>query len=267
MYYLLKYRKKEDIIITVSNPFSSHLIGLILKKFGKHPWKMDIGDIYYGNQHHSWLSKWFERIILNSADHIVVNAESLRNHFLTLYRLLQEKITVIPNGVHIDLSKINKTKSDTIRLSYIGNTYQDIREGIPELELLRKMVTLDNSNKYQIQLYGTQYFKVSEWSERHPGFISISHCKNEEELIQAYSNTDILVNFAHRNNPGLPSKLEEYVASGLPIINFYYTEQDPSYVFLNTNTSIAYHCNLNAPNIQALQTFIELTRDSDLINK
>ena len=52
--YLFKYRHKDDHIITVSNPFSSHLIGLVLKKFFKHRWTADIGDIYFGNQHFSF---------------------------------------------------------------------------------------------------------------------------------------------------------------------------------------------------------------------
>ncbi len=265
--YFFRFRKKNDLILTVSNPFSSHMIGWFLKKICRHKWIADIGDIYFGNQHHSMLSKWYERKILNSTDHIVVNAEILRNHFLKLYPLASEKITVIPNGVHIDASKINKTKSDTIRLSYIGNTYQDIREAVQELELLLKLISSNKSHKYQIQLFGRQYFKVIEWCEQLHGLINISYCKNEEELIQAYSNTDLLINFANKNYEGLPSKLEEYVASGLPIINFQYTEQDPSCLFLHSNTSIAYYCNLNAPDIQAMQTFIELNRDSDPIKK
>lgn len=262
--YLFRIRKRDDLIITVSHPFSSHMIGWFLKKVCRHKWIADIGDIYFGNQHHSKLSKWYERTILNSVDHIVVNAESVRNHFLKLYSLKPEIITVIQNGIHIDVSKIRKTKSDTIRLSYIGNTYEGIREAIPELEALLRLTILDTSHKYLIQLFGKQYFKVIEWCEKNPGLICISYCKNEEDLIEAYSKTDLLINFANKNNPGLPSKLEEYIASGLPVINFYYTEHDPSRLFLNSNTSLAYSCNLNAPDLQALKEFIEFNRNVSL---
>lgn len=258
--YFFRFRKKNDLILTVSHPFSIHAAGWVLKKVFGHQWIADIGDIYYGNQHHSGMSKWYERTILSSADHIVVNAESVKVHFLKWYDLPLDKITVIQNGIHIDVSKIKKTKSDSIRLSFIGNTYDKVREAIPELEVLLRFINLDSSGKYRIQLFGKQYFKVIQWCEKHPGLISISYCKNEEELIHAYSNTDLLINFANKENPGLPSKLEEYLASGLPVINFYYTEDDPSRLFLNSNSSLIYSCDLNAPDLKALKKFIEFNR-------
>ncbi len=266
MNYLFKYRQKNDLIITVSNPFSSHLIGLVLKKIFKQRWTADIGDIYFGNQHFSFLSKFLERIILKSADHIVVNSNSLQEHFISHYNLSRDIFSVIPNGIHLNASKIKHIPSPIIRISFIGNTYPETREAITELNILIELAKMDLERKICIQLYGNQFYKVQLFAKKYPELVQIRFCKNELELMDAYSNTDILINFANKNNPGLPSKLEEYLATGLPILNFIYSKTDPSFIFLNNHKAYVHHVNLNSPDLKLLNYFIQQNNGKQQIN-
>lgn len=256
IHYLFRYRKKDDQILTVSNPFSCHLIGLLLKKLWQHNWKADIGDSYFGNQHYSFLSTYFEGIVLRTADQIIVNSDSLKNHFLLNYNIPVEKISVLPNGIRIDATRIKHIPSDFTRLSYIGNTYATTREAIDELHLLIDLAKKHPELKLRIQLFGNQFYKVHDLEKRYPELIQISYCKNEDELIEAYSNTDVLINFANKNNPGLPSKLEEYVSTGIPILNFYLKESDSSLYYFKDQHSEVYHCCISQPNLATLRYFI-----------
>lgn len=255
--YVFSHRKRDDEILTVSNPISSHLIGLTLNKFWKHKWTMDIGDIYFGNQHHSVLSKSLERMLLHNCNKIIVNSESLKIHFLVHYKIPGEKIKVIPNGIYWDISKIKPISSDQLRLSYVGNTYADVREATEELKILIDIAKTYPLINIKIHLFGIQFYKVDELSKEYPHLIQISHCKNEDEIITAYSNTDILINFANRNNPGLPSKLQEYLATRLSILNFIYSTDDSSYNFLNLRTNRVLHVFIDNYQVEEILDFIK----------
>lgn len=253
--YLFKYRKKDDRIITVSNPFSAHLIGMFLRKICGHRWTIDVGDVFYSYHHYSFLNRWFEKKVILNADEIIVNSESLRNHFLSLYKIPTEKIRVISNGTQLDFSKLKHIASETIRLSYIGNTYDHTREAIEEMRILIACAKR-SGKKMRIQLFGNQFHKLHQLQKEHPELIQIAYCYNDEELLNAYAQTDILINFANKNNPGLPSKLEEYAVSRLPVINFVYTEADASCPYLHETKCIVCHINIEAPDMQKLIDFV-----------
>ncbi len=232
MVYLVKYKQKGDGIITMSNPFSSHIIGLFLKLFFNHRWTIDVGDIYYRNKHNSKFSRLFEQWVLNKADRIIVNAESIRSYYTSTFSIPLQKIAVIPNPLHLDYSRIQKIDSELIRLSYIGNTYAGVREGKEEIKILMELVRNSSDVPLRIQLVGRQDQFLQQMAKADPELLEITHCANEEELIDAYCRTDILLDFANKNYPGLSSKLYEYLSSGLPVIQFYYSETDPSFLFL-----------------------------------
>ncbi len=237
-YYVFRIRKEKDIILTVSNPFSAHLTGLILKKICKHSWIADVGDLYYiKSMGHSKMRFKFEKYILKNADLVVVNSESLKNYYERTLGLPPGQIACIPNGYVTDFSKISMSESSILRLSFIGTSYKGIRDGREEVQMILAGMKKYPDKPFVIQLFGRQSEAMKNLMKLHPGKINIEQCQTDEALLKAYAHTDILLNFSNGNYPGLPSKLEEYVGSGIPILNFYREENEASVEFLKTCSS------------------------------
>ncbi|MGB4969811.1 MAG: glycosyltransferase [Saprospiraceae bacterium] len=259
--YIFKLRRKDDLIMTVSNPISAHLIGIFLKLFFRHQWIVDIGDIFSNqntsnNGPNAFLINRYEKSVLNFSDHVVLNAYSLKQYYQSSFSIPNEKMTVIPNGILLDIERIRHIQSNEIRLSFIGNTYPIVREGLEEMKILLKLVELFPETTILIQLYGVQFSKLHELENIFPNIIKIRYCQTDDELIQAYSNTDILINFANKDNPGLPSKLNEYQATGIPIINFLHSFEDSSWHYLNTIQNAVIHVLVNQVELESIAEFI-----------
>lgn len=259
--YIFRYRKKEDIILTVSNPFSSHLVGWILNKWFGHRWIVDIGDVYaqpFNNN--SWIVRLksnFEKLVLESCEHIVVNAESLKNYFIKQYKIEPSKCSVLENGVHLDFSKLKRMEHETLNLVYIGNTYPETREARVEIKYLLNLAKNHPELKIRIRLYGLQHQGIYELEERHKEYLEISRCESDQELLQAYGGADFLINFANNNNPGLPSKLQEYLCSGLAIIHFKHRSEDVAEEYLSKHHANFISCQLNRNYTEDLITYLK----------
>ncbi|MEI2695058.1 MAG: hypothetical protein V9E90_08310 [Saprospiraceae bacterium] len=242
--YLVKFRKADDLIYTVSNPFSSHLIGIVLQKYFKHEWHADIGDVYFSPMTSNWcIHQTIERKVLVSANRIILNCESIRNHFIKVYSINKEKTQLVPNGVNIKFENCKPISSPILRFSFIGNTYHPVRPGIREVYYILKYIQTHSKRSLILQLFGKQDQPIVKLAKQNPLLIKISYCNSDQELEEAYANSDILINFANVNHPGLPSKLEEYVASGIPIINFIHTERDSSCEYLSSKQAKCLHIN------------------------
>ena len=134
-------------------------------------------------------------------------------------------------------------------LSFIGNTYENVREGIKELQLILDTINSLHCKEIHTQIYlaGTQYIRLLELFQHNPGINFIPALK-EIDLLELYQKTNILINFANKNYPGLPSKLYEYMLTGLPIIHFTFGSPDPSIPFLSDYPKfLIFHLELDKP--------------------
>ena len=244
--YLVKYRRADDLIYTVSNPFSSHLIGIVLQKYFKHEWHADIGDVYFSAITANWsIHKTIERKVLVSANRIILNSESIRNHFIKVYSIAVKKTQLVPNGVSIKFENSSRIPSPILRFSYIGNTYHPVRPAMLEADFILRYFNLHPDRAMVLQLFGNQSPELIKLAVRNPHLLKISTCHSDSDLLEAYSITDILINFANVSNPGLPSKLEEYVQCGRPVLNFIYSENDASFEYLNSQKVMCLHINIS----------------------
>ncbi len=266
--YWLKHSKPLDVVITISQPFSTHLIGLLLKlKNPKICWIADIGDNYSENPTNSLyplfkpLMKYYEKRILTKSDFIVFNSEFIKAYYLSKYLLDSNKIHIIPNGSAIDFTHFYKLHSDHLILSYIGNTYEPVRNGVRELGLLLQAFSMSGMDleKIEIWLVGKQCDALIAFVQQMK-WVKIFYCDSESELLTIYQKTNILLNFANINYPGLPSKLDEYKLSGLPIINFYFGSDDPAINYLG-NEEHTLHYKLENLEPSMLISFIEKYRN------
>ncbi|MEP7196639.1 MAG: glycosyltransferase [Saprospiraceae bacterium] len=265
LFYFFKYKCKNDILLTLSNPVSEHLVGLLIKLFkikGVY-WIADIGDIFshvHARKKSSRLKKLtsiYEKWVLTYSDCIVVNSESIRDFYLEEYNVDSAKVKLIYNGPNVEFDKINSEFGDEIILSYFGNCYLPIRPAVMEIEILLEVITLLELRgfKSKLKLIGRQY---SELFLHYGSNKKIEFCQqlSPYSLINEFQIANVLICFANKNYPGMQSKLEDYVNSGLPIVYFCYNASDSGQKFLEGHHLVLnYQLGLDNPN--KLYEFVE----------
>ncbi len=241
---LFKLRTCKDsgkvCVISFSPAFSTHLAAWIFRRF--HPnsyWIADVGDLYFGNPVSGLfpvfhpLQRRLQKFLLNGADHLVFNSKAIRNKFIIESNLDQEICSLIYNGSSVDFSGLAADKHSEINFFYAGSTYAGLRDGVWEMNILSDLIGILQSKGHpsKMTLAGNQCDQlVRNYSGNEQ--IQIMSPLDKDELIQLYRRTDFLVNFSNGSYPGLPSKLSEYRASGLPIVCFATTQEEAAVSYL-----------------------------------
>jgi len=236
---------KYDKLITVSIPFTCHMVGLKIKKiFPKIKWLMDIGDPFYlltgmsvnNYKMYKRLNYITENKVVSRADFITVTTEVLLIIYRNVFPESNKKIYVIPPLIFLSKNNIDTgnsifLKKDTIKLVFVGTLYKAIRSPNFLLKLFRKL--LQTSLGYRLELHF---------------FGSISDCTNSFELykdllnkkiflhglvshnitLRVLKEADFLINIGNNTSYQLPSKVVEYMSSGKPIINLILAYNDSS---------------------------------------
>lgn len=231
-YLLCKKDLDNTILISFSPPVSVlfwiNILRIFRKKFY---WISDIGDLIYNNPtNRLWAGmdrsmKYMENKIMNNSDYLIFNSINILESYITQFPFIKDKTCIIPNGSSINFEKLKSKIHDGLVFSYFGSTYEPIRSGIREIEIL-KQVNIDilkQNIKMEIILAGKLDKKVCSLADRS---IKIFNQLDESRLIQLYETTDFLFSLANINYEGIPSKISEYLASGLPLIIFTYDESD-----------------------------------------
>jgi len=234
-----------DVIISVSHPFSSHVVGSIAKR--KYPnirWIIDIGDPFsflVESQPNNFLiynrlNKFIERKYFTLSDFISVTTSETKSEYLKLFPENKEKIKVIPPSLSSEASDIFRTRvkssqSDhkTLRLVYVGTLYSGIRHPQKMLDMLKIVRDLLNSD-FEVHFFGSvNDVDVTKMANSYTYF----HGKiNHDDALQFMLDADILINIGNLTQFQLPSKLVEYVCTGNPVLNISSTNKDSSQAFL-----------------------------------
>lgn len=98
-------KNKIKIVYTSSGPFSSLILGYLLKKRLGIKWIADLRDPFtdayawsFPSRLHWLISRKFEKWILSKCDHLIVNTPEVKNIYLKRNILNFNSITVITNG-------------------------------------------------------------------------------------------------------------------------------------------------------------------------
>ncbi len=269
LYCYFKYRsivKNCQLILSISNPWSAHLLASKLSKSNPNlKWIMDIGDLYWENPHTLtrngiWKNKGkqWENQLVKSANAIITNSQNIIDYYRLETQDPHSKFNLVYNPVTINVENIErKNKDNGINLSYIGSTFDSLRTGISEIELLSEVILrlIQRDIHIKVKLYGNQSSAVLKMIEKNRNF-SHSKLTLEHELIDAYSESDILLNFSNGTYAGLPSKLIEYTFTGLPIINFISNKNEASIEFLNEYGNSYFHYDINSMDVESVISFI-----------
>ncbi|MBL0701402.1 MAG: glycosyltransferase [Desulfosarcina sp.] len=265
-----------DSFITVSIPFTSHLIGFNLKK--KYPqikWLVDIGDPFCflektpTNNHifYKKLNYKCEREIFNQSDVIAVTTKPTLEKYAELFPENTSKIYVIPPL----LSQINNEsisplfpKNQKLRLVFIGTLYKNIRSPGYLLFLFSKLLNTNIGDRLELHFFGSIH-DCHDFFDKYQALLGTKiflHGQvSREKAAQAIKKSDVLINIGNSTSYQLPSKVVEYASTGKPVLNLVTTNYDSSISFFKmyqpSMNLLEYRDSLFAERIKEVVKFIE----------
>ena len=252
--YLKKYIEENNIdtIVTSGPPHSLHLIGLQLKKELNIKWFADFRDPWttigyhkalklssYANKKH----KALEKLVLTSADTIIVTSKTTKNEFQAI---TSKPIEVITNGY--DIEKIEKQSLDEkFSLAHIGSF---LSERNPRIlwQALQELVSenADFKNDFRLKLIGATSqevldtiasFQLNEYIQN-LGYVShqeaVEHQRKSQVLLLIEINSTATKSI-------IPGKLFEYMVSERPIIAIGPEGSDFAEIITTTNTGVFFN--------------------------
>ena len=266
-----------DALITVSHPFSDHVVGLLLKQaFPYLPWLADSGDPFcfmeQSEPNNFWLYRklnyWIERKLMYSVDHFTVTTEGTAEIYRSLFSESSQKISVIPpllrdTFLHSRPDHRDLFGNDAIILLFVGRFYRDLRNPRPLLALIERMIDQSPLLRANLQLHvmGSREVIAKDLEDfcslQEKVFLhgNVPH----DEAINAMHQSDCLVNIGNRTSFQLPSKVIEYMATGRPVLNLYYIEGDSSAKVLR---DYPFHLDVRAERYDDIDSIIQFTEQS-----
>lgn len=236
-----------DAIVSVSDPFTSHLVALQAKKSApKLTWVADIGDpftfvsrIPANNQAlYQRLNTRLEQAVLDGASGISVTNEAMRSRYEESFPGAASKLRVIPPLIapHSPSKSSVFAANGAIRLVYAGSLYRKVREPGALLSLFAELLKSEPDGRLELHFFG-RINDCGALFDAHRGLIGkrvFLHGLVEPKLAaQALLEADFLVNIGNEASPlQLPSKIVDYAAAGKPIVNLVGGGRDASSDFL-----------------------------------
>ena len=238
-----------DAVISVSLPYSAHLVAQRLRREGEltGTWLVDIGDPFslpsnstqvYGSRFLA-RSQRSERDLLADCDRWFVTDPGAREALVSLLgsdgrkALVAPPILTVPIVTSQSLSAPSPvySKERPMRLAYAGIFYERVRP-IDSLATLVEMLAEDlGEDAFTIDLFGDN----ERWRGRlgARSAASARHVRFHGSLPRAalmprLSEYDALLNFGNSTPFQVPSKIIEYAALGVPIINVKGRQEDTS---------------------------------------
>lgn len=233
---------QPEVLITVSWPFSTHLIGRSLKKQQGTPWLMDVGDPFH---HGNWPprnNEWFykrrneetEIELLNLCDAVCVtnaNLASVYNEYL-----VGKTCEVLgPIGSSIIKRSSPTAENDSIRIGYFGSFYDGVRdpEGLGLLcSILRKM-----DREAEIHFYGNfkkhVRQKIMSLASKYSVAVQFAEAIGRDEVMAVMSGFDILLSIGNASVMQTPSKVVDYALAARPVIHLPKVHSDPVVEFFH----------------------------------
>lgn len=233
-----------DAVVSVSHPFTAHLVGLALKR--RRPglrWLADIGDPFsllvetplnnkalYGG-----LNRRAEAAVLRDADGVAVTVERCHSAYAAAFPASADKIATIPPLLSLPAPAAGASWAFPagINLVCVGTLYRALRDPGPLLALfaaLRRHRTDLNLHFFgAIHDCGPCFLPHEAEIGRS---IHLHGMVPRETIANVMRAADILVNIGNATAHQLPSKLVEYVASARPILNLASATDDTTAAFL-----------------------------------
>jgi len=220
-----------DRLITVSLPFSSHMVGWKLKRhFPTIHWLADIGDPFslQAKPLNNWRLrslKW-EKKVLETADATVVTTPATRELYASEFGdKAVEKMRVVPPLLDPPWNEKSTPSvlDGVLRLGYFGAFYAGVRE--PHLLFGLYDDLLIQGRDFELHWYGNVPAEAWKKIETRP-FFKVHGFQSRETAREAMTRMDVLINVGNSTTWQLPSKVVEYYASGKPVLHLAVVKSD-----------------------------------------
>jgi glycosyltransferase involved in cell wall biosynthesis len=261
-----------DAMVSVSHPFTPHLVGMALKR--RRPelrWLADIGDPFSladeaplnNRMLYGGLNRRAERRMLELADAAVVTVERCRADYAAAFPAVAGKLAVIPPLLSLPRPRGEATPvfpAAGQHLLCVGTLYRRLRDPGPLLRLFaalrRRRADLHLHFMGDINDCGPCF---APWQAELAGALHLHGTVPRDRLAAAMQEADALVNIGNATPYQLPSKLVEYVASGRPILNLATSPEDSATAFLAgypAALTLATDGDAPAPAVEAALSFL-----------
>ncbi len=227
-------KNKYDIIFTSSFPYSSHIVGYILKKLYKIPWVAEFSDPWSFNPINKPLglkfivNKELEELILKETDGLVFMTDETKQLYLEKFDFLQEnKALVIPSGYepkdYPDNVNNFQNKFTILYAGTIGKRINILKSFFKAVNYLAS--TIDDFNKdYEVLLIGNIGKEVIPFLTKK--IVSIGYVDFLESL-DYMKRSCVLLLLGNEGNVQIPSKVYNYLGAKIPILAILGNEYDP----------------------------------------
>ncbi len=236
--------QKFDALISVSLPFTGHLIGLAAKRrFPLLPWLADMGDPFSIQEKspnnrffYQQLNRRLERCVLETANITTVTTDYTARRYTRFFgEKATRQIQVIPPLLHPvpAIQPLPPVKNGVLRIGYFGALYAPVRTPDVFLALLedtfRQLPELRPT--LEIHFFGEIFPEFYPALAAQPA-VRLHGLRPRAEVQAAMQQMDILLNIGNQTDFQLPSKAVDYLAAAKPIVNLCYVKDDPFAAFL-----------------------------------
>ncbi len=229
-------RQDYDVAYSSSGPFTSHLVGLILKRLNKRPWVAELRDGWYRwnraifPDYPAWrdaLERRLEAAAVRSADKVILVTDRMATAFRAQYPdIPRDRFAVVSNGFDPAQFKapVAVGRSDRWQVLHAGALYYG-RSLTAFLEAARRLINSDPdfAEQFRLTLLGTLDPRAQA-ELKHSGLEKHVHVQGQVShaaALKAMYVADALLLVAN-TTPGaeatVPGKLFEYLAIGRPIL-------------------------------------------------
>jgi glycosyltransferase involved in cell wall biosynthesis len=226
-------RQQYDLAYSSSGPFTSHVIGLLLKRLKRKPWVAELRDGWYRwnraifPDYPTWrdaLERRLESVAIRNADRVILVTDRMAAAFRCQYAdLPSDHFTVVSNG--FDPAQFDaKRQPDHVgwHVVHAGALYYG-RSLSSFLDAAQELVQSDSdfAREFRLTLIGTLDASAKAELARTNLRVELSGQLGHAEAIAAMRGADALLLVAN-TTPGaeatVPGKLFEYLAVGRPVI-------------------------------------------------
>jgi hypothetical protein len=242
-------KRRPDVVVTVSLPYTGHMVGSALKRRYAIPWIVDIGDPFSfmtetpvnNTRLFRSINSRSESLVLQMADAIAVTTQGTKLEYLKCFPgLMQEKIVVVPPLFSLPRGNVLATPffkvSNKIRLIFAGTLYRTIRNPLALLAFFRSLLSTPLGPKLELHFFGV----INDCKPCFDAYDDLLGSKiflhglvSRGEAVRAMQEATVLVNLGNSTAFQLPSKVVEYVMLGKPVLNITKLDSDSSQSFFS----------------------------------
>ncbi len=224
-----KIVKDVDVILSMNNPITLHVIGYLLHKWSGKPWVAEIRDpiagYAYGRRGPETMNYWLERKIIESAHAVIQREDGTPEDIRGRYPAWQDKFVIIPYaGFDSDdfpaVTPPSQRHERKLVISYTGSFYGNTITPIPFLDGLAQFLAEFPDARGVIKVlfagdWDAQYdMKVSQ--NRLEQIVEYHGRVSRKACIQLWQESDALLLILGKEEDNLlriPSKFWDYLGA------------------------------------------------------